>query len=609
MRRFSTSLYAVLTLFSPLTGAADGNGVEAEKESGLPVTCWELLMSESVNSKKAAYARLHADLDEFASTEQLGKKEVMFRDGAYNYFAKRVLFLNESGKLRLVNVNVNRFSDLPHYRDLIDIGSQPPRGIVFSLDNVNYFVVPSEIFREMRSITAKDLHKEDPNQNKAPAERIKGMAKIDRLGGTISTPTSFSAPVLSQTHLTVPSLPSQTKLNRWSLSEFTIDKKWEFIFAPSRSRLSPERPLAIISFFNRPGWIALDFNFFKLYGVDQAVSMITRVTGIKQLDQLTLNKLSSLYTQSEKEIETIPSRRLRGDGGRARMNDLVRDQKIMVAESVDGERHRVIIIPLMSLQDEDPRPVKHTDEKRATPPPTNVLQKFSDSFAPPAPVARNPLTDIYADNAPAIKSLVVFLNSTPTWSNFVTQREYLERQMWMNLHLAIPVDWSVGKYELPLLWFDKWNEFRIGQVVFKFSRGDAGEGYLEIESISELDENLQRDFFVRFARFHRIANSTFNYPSPISVGTQKTTTLVLPGHVQAKLMLKHRLEIDDIRGILSHVKSVPKSERALQTKVRFNNVEYHVILGHNQLENTYFIRSIYSKDKEGWPWLDRLLGL
>lgn len=577
-------IFVILFIFSTASTAFAATPKE--------IDCWKLLTDGSPKIRRQAEDILNTELKNQNFTEKIGNGLMLLRDT--DYFRPRLEFLQRNGRLTLNQVKLNSFTNLGKYESKVPM--------TFIIGDQKYYVIHAKTLDELRSVKSADL-------KKAAAEGKESK----RAEPPPTQPTQPTQPEPALPVTTLPSLrptrqPPPVKVWWFPVREFTVGKKFQLCASGSKTHLSAERPVGIVTFFNRPGWAVFDYDFLRMSGIDGLTTILKRETGINHVDDQIIRQVLSLIAAPPEQVDTVSALRLRGEGGKARMDDLVRDQKIMVTEFPDETKKRIVIIPLMSLQDSDPRAksqMEYLDK-----PETDRSWK-DDNEKPLPPPVKDPSKDIYLEKAPPIKSMVVSFGPDAKWHRFLPNQSYFDRQMWINLHLAIPVNWKEGEYELPLIWFDQNHEVRIASVIFLFSRQENGDVFLNIQSIQELNEDFQRDYFQKFARFHRIANSTFTYPRErgIHVGTFKTNELILPGYVQAKIMMKHRLEMPDIRNILSRLIGASRIDRgAFLAKVEYGAYLYDVIIKKTE-NNNFVILSMYVRGgDDAWSYIQQSLG-
>lgn len=277
-------------------------------------------------------------------------------------------------------------------RDLDLSKTKPP--FFFSSNGKTFYLVTADQLKDIQNI---------------PETFIKSMAGL-------TLPDLPQVPVRPQPVLLGSQVQSRqvVKVPKLTQIEWTTKKKSQNYFAPQASRLSANKPLLIITWWNRPGWAAVDAEYLRDNGPSRVRDLIRSETQVTLTD--------SVYTALTKYLENplnqsaLASNKL-STQGMGRMNEAVIQQGIFVAEEPTSH-HRLIILPLM-VQDTPAKTGAAKAVVQASPARPMSVPKPAPPPVPPtvhrtqSPLNRGPkraplvpvndwVSDIYAPEAPPL---------------------------------------------------------------------------------------------------------------------------------------------------------------------------------------------------------------
>lgn len=159
----------------------------------------------------------------------------------------------------------------------------------------------------------------------------------------------------------------------------------------------------------------------------------------------------------------------------------------------------------------------------------------------------------------------------------ITDIYEFERQLDLNVPLALPSKLRSGLFEFPFYWIEH-HEMKIALVTFSFTRYQNGEVMVTISDFSLMDDFAEKKFYQTFADFHHVEEKAYLLSTPVKVGPIASDRVNIHRNIRSKLLLKHDLSFDEQDDILSAIKSVSKNARGYRAKISYKGDVFSVYL-------------------------------
>jgi hypothetical protein len=443
------------------------------------------------------------------------------------FFKTRIEFVIADQALAVVD-----FISAQQYLAAIQSGSTSGKaGTLIRTPSAQYYLLTTETFETARFLTKQQMVEMSAEKKSVSAEPI----------------SKASAPA------------KRRVVRRFSISEFTVQRKLNYLLEPQETKLSPHNPLAVITWYDKPGWAAMDGEWLRTNALSTVLEEVQKSTGsvLSKTAQDKLAKLQQDYTR----VDLVNHTTLANPTGTKLLNDLLKDQSPMVTVHKGqkslawNQQQRIVIIPLSTITLEAPKP-----EPRLAPASSALTQESPEpsgldlAFAAalnPKKAALVRLTGIAADRDVQIK-----ISEQARARVFIKDQDHFMHFLIKYFSSGVP---RSDSYQLIYLQMSNRETLR---VHFDF---DLLKGLVTVTKIDQLEEAEETQHWFEFSKFHNIHSITHLFPASqkFLVGSKYPKAVSISGAVRAKLEYKHDINHEQLMAVLAAARSSVKTNRGV----------------------------------------------
>lgn len=341
--------------------------------------------------------------------------------------------------------------------------------------------------------------------------------------------------------------PAQMSVTDWSMKGGHAE-----LFAPSSTRLTPERPIALITSYRRPVWAVVHTTLARS---PQLSATLAREAMAVPLPGVIAKLPEALSAEPQSLSDTTGTR------GFASLKNLAEaEQPILMVPYKQRKwpterQERVVLIPLVGLPDDG------LEEARVAEPPS--LQKHG---LPPVIPDKKWRLGIEFDHMVPYRS-------------FVADEDHFTRYVAQNLHWATPLASPGDNYRLHYPAPGRGSD---DVLIFTFSLDVRGEdsAVVTIHTFAECPYEEQREFWAAIARQQSLKSQSFRVAQTgLLLGKNRYDRVWVSGPVSAKLLIKHEITEDELARVLQFVNQAtgPK-DGVFRADVQVERRGYRVLL-------------------------------
>ncbi|MGE4130287.1 MAG: hypothetical protein AB7F86_01545 [Bdellovibrionales bacterium] len=336
-----------------------------------------------------------------------------------------------------------------------------------------------------------------------------------------------------------------------TLTDWAYRRAGRSVFDPFETRLTPERPIALITYYEKPAWAVVHPSWA---GRPELFRELYRLTGRAALPNLP-QKVPGIMQK-----DPVPMNRFMGSKGPENLQELTDSTEAALVTSrglrlgSDLGEQMVVVVPLIPFG---------PAENEAT-----------SVDTPPNPQARLPRPEPIEDRK---WQLGIEFHPNVQWRNFVSNADHFAEFLKNKIHWALPIEG--GRYQLHYSPLPEHKLDDHSYFTFAFDPRGGNVAVVTVQSFEEFSQEEQRSYWRDVAvQFHFRTSQYRLGVQPVVIAGHPYDRITVSGPVAARLAIKENLDDDEITRALRFVSQAqPTSEAIYRSEVRGERKRYRLL--------------------------------